>query len=197
MFPSFPRNQVGSTAPKNYPCASANPSTHLYRRLGTSLATSPFYGISKAIYSVFSSPFYDEADLRTFVNFRSFLRSQLSRYGRETCHKSGMDVKTLRHLRPPVSTFHFSLLQVGDHFTNFGYHTVAKSPTPSSEVWHNSRRSYDSLPTRHFLPLSTLWHFTCQLLFVVAKVIYSTSVLLWRAPRFCHLSFSFYFHLSD
>jgi hypothetical protein len=47
-------------------------------------------------------------------------------------------------------------------------------------------------------PLSTPWHFTCQLLFVVAKVIYSASVLLlWRIPRFRHLSFSFYFHLSD
>ena len=47
-------------------------------------------------------------------------------------------------------------------------------------------------------PLSTPWHFTCQLLFVVAKVIYSASVLLlWRTPRFRHLSFSFYFHLSD
>jgi hypothetical protein len=47
-------------------------------------------------------------------------------------------------------------------------------------------------------PLSTPWHFTCQLLFVVAKAIYSASVLLlWRIRRFRHLSFSFYFHLSD
>src|SRR5271154_2814222 len=36
-----------------------------------------------------------------------------------------MDVKTLRHLRSPVSTFHFSFL-AGDHFTSLGYHMVAK-----------------------------------------------------------------------
>jgi hypothetical protein len=43
-------------------------------------------------------------------------------------------------------------------------------------------------------PLSTPWNFTCQLLFVVAKVIYSASVfLLWRTCRFRHLSFHFTF----
>jgi hypothetical protein len=51
-----------------------------------------------------------------------------------------MYVTSLRHLRPPVSTFHFSSL-VGDHFTNFGYHTVAKSSTPFSKVWHSGRRT--------------------------------------------------------
>ena len=69
-----------------------------------------------------------------------------------------MDVKTLRHLRPPVSTFHFSSL-LGDHFTNFGYHTVAKSSTPFSEVWHKRSSytySYDSLPTRHFTFIDAL-----------------------------------------
>jgi hypothetical protein len=35
------------------------------------LATSPFYGVSKANYSAFSSSFHDGADLRIFVDFLS------------------------------------------------------------------------------------------------------------------------------
>jgi hypothetical protein len=66
-----------------------------------------------------------------------------------------MDVKTLRQLRPPVSTFHFSFL-VGDHFTNFGYHTVAKSSTPFSEVWHSGPRTLIRMtPSRLDNPLFT------------------------------------------
>ena len=39
--------------------------------LGTSLGTSPFYGVYKANYSAFSSSFHDGADLRIFVDFLS------------------------------------------------------------------------------------------------------------------------------
>src|SRR5271156_4979521 len=65
------------------------------------------------------------------------------------------DVTSLRHLRPPVSTFHFSSL-VGDHFTNFGYHTVAKSSTPFSEAWHSRPRTPILMtPSRLDIPLFT------------------------------------------
>ena len=74
------------------------------------------------------------------------------------------DITSLRHLRPPVSTFHFSSL-VGDHFTNFGYHTVAKSSTPFSEAWHSGPRTPILMTpgdsTFHSSP--TPWHFYCHL----------------------------------
>ena len=41
--------------------------------LGTSLATSLFYGVCKANYSAFSSSFHDGADLRIFIDFLSLL----------------------------------------------------------------------------------------------------------------------------
>ena len=67
-----------------------------------------------------------------------------------------MDVKTSRHLRPPVSTFHFSFL-VGDHLTDFRYPTVAKrSSTPFSEVWHSGPRTPIRMtPSRLDIPLFT------------------------------------------
>src|SRR5271154_419899 len=81
--------------------------------------------------------------------------------------KCGMHITTLRHLRPPVSTFHFSFL-VGNHFTNFGFHTVAKSSTPFSEVWHSGPRTPIRMtPSRLDIPpfIDALgpWRSSCHL----------------------------------
>jgi hypothetical protein len=85
-------------------------------------------------------------------------------------------------LSPTSQTFLlFCPPRLGDHFSLFS--------DPTSAIVLLSKR------------MSTPWHFRAgchELLFVVAKVIYSAPVLLlWRTPRFRHLSFSFYFHLSD
>jgi hypothetical protein len=66
------------------------------------------------------------------------------------------------------STFPFSP-PLGDHFSIFAIPHGRQTPP---------------LP-----PLSMLWHFTCQLLFIVAKVIYSVSVLPRQTLPFAVLLF--------
>src|SRR5271154_3899062 len=100
--------------------------------------------------------------------------------------------------------FSYSFPPLGDHFPAFyQYHTVAK-PLLSSLVPPQSSAAvtigevlhlHDFLPIWQIQPLSTPRQFTCQLLFVVAKVIYSVSVLPWRT--FSLVNFPFPFLLSS
>ena len=105
-------------------------------------------------------------------------------------------------------TFSFSSPSSWRSFSGFyQYHTVA-TPCLSFLLYsvvecsgQPSVESFTCLTFRQFgnaKPLSTPWQCTCHLLFAVVKVIYAASVLLlWRTPRFRHLSSSFHFHLSD
>jgi hypothetical protein len=81
-FPSEARLAIANAGEQSPRLLQANPTFPTFiDALGTSLATSPFYGVCKAIYSAL--PFYDEQDPQVVANTPLFLYREFPQKSRD------------------------------------------------------------------------------------------------------------------